>query len=333
MRVWLIHDKRVFRFAYRIPTLLIECMKHRLIIASTLLLLAFHFPLLAQPYRSLPLNGARWKINYTHKNFPLDLGSFFMTSMGDTVIGGLQATRVVTGQAAACSGQAFAFHVRSRHFFHQDSLGRVYELWPNGQMVKRYDLSLQVGDTLQTTDFSSSPITYTVDSIGILQFSDNIPRKALYVTAQTMNGTGFFSPVVWVEGIGDIYNGPVPVPGIESWNEAACYSEDERLLVTNPYIGPGCMPNCNLLVGMPTPSALTLTISPNPARDHVRITQVQASALHARLLALDGRVAGTWDLDGADAHTLELPQVVPGLYLLEVRDETGRMVTRRVRLE
>jgi hypothetical protein len=308
-------------------------MKQRLIIASTLLLLAFQFPLLAQPYRSLPLNGARWKINYVHKNFPLDLGAFFMTSMGDTVIGGLQATRVVTSQAAACSGQAIAFHVRSRHYFHQDSLGRVYELWPNGQMAKRYDLSLPVGDTLQTTDFSSSPITYTVDSVGILQFSDNIPRKALYVTAQMMNGTGFFSPVVWVEGIGDIYNGPVPVPGIESWNEAACYSEDERLLVTNPYAGSACIFDCDRLLSAEATAPASITLSPNPAREQLHLLHADAQPLHVRLLALDGRVLGTWDLGAATVHTLQLPAATAGLYLLEVRGADGRTQTQRLVLE
>lgn len=308
-------------------------MKQRLIIALTLLLLAFHFPLLAQPYRQLPLYGARWKINYLFKNFPIDRGSFFMTTSGDTTIAGLPVTRIVVGQVAACSGMAIAYQTPAITYLHQDSLGRVYSIAPNGQMTKVYDLSLQPGDTMHTYYGGVNPIDYRVDSVGILQFADNIPRKALYMSYHDLSGSALFSPVVWVEGIGDIYNGPVIAPGVESFNEAACYQEAEMVLVTNPYALNSCVLNCDLLVSAEAPLTASTTVSPNPAHDQLRLTQADGQPLHVRLLALDGRVLGTWDLEGAAAHTLQLPAVPASLYLLELRDSEGRLRTQRLVLE
>ena len=308
-------------------------MKQRLIIALTLLLLAFHFPLLAQPYRQLPLYGARWKINYLFKNFPIDRGSFFMTTSGDTIIGGLPVTRIVVGQVAACSGMAIAYQTPAITYLHQDSLGRVYSIAPNGQMTKVYDLSLQPGDTMHTYYGGVNPIDYRVDSIGILQFADNIPRKALYMSYHDLSGSALFSPVVWVEGIGDIYNGPVIAPGVESFNEAACYQEAELVLVTNPYALNSCVLNCDLLVSADAPLSAPLSISPNPAQDQLRLTQADAQPLHVRLLGLDGRVLGAWELAGTTTHTLNLPEVGPGLYLLEVRDAGGSLHTQRLVME
>lgn len=310
-------------------------MKQRLIIALTLLLLAFHFPLLAQPYRQLPLNGARWKINYIHKNFPIDQGSFFMTTSGDTTIAGLAATRILTGQAAACSGAAFAFHTVPFNYIHQDSLGRVYSIRPNGQMTKLYDLGLQVGDTMQTTDFHLNPVTYRVDSIDTLTFADGIPRKALHASANSPSAVAFYAPVIWVEGIGDIYHGPIPVMGISSYNDAGCYQEAERVLVTNLYTSIACINDCDRLVALVPPLAgpSAAVLSPHPAHDQLRLTHTDAQPLHVRLMALDGRALGTWDLDAAPTHTLQLPAAPPGLYLLELRDSEGRRLTQRLVLE
>jgi hypothetical protein len=303
-------------------------MKHRLITALTLLLLAFHLPLLAQAYRQLPPTGARWKINFHCKNTPTDIGSFWMTTDGNTTVAGYPVTRLVVGQAAACSGWALSCFINALNYIHQDSLGRGYLVQPNGQTTKLYDLGLQVGDTMQTTDQWGTPLHYRVDSIATLQFADCLPRKALYISMNSPSAVAFFSPVVWVEGIGDIYNGPIPVPGVESWHEAACYREEELILVTNPYVG-SCINDCDRLVAVEPrlPRLPAVTVSPNPAHSRLRITHAAALPLHVRLLALDGRTLGAWELAGTTTHTLNLPEVGPGLYLLEVRDAGGSLHT------
>jgi hypothetical protein len=40
--------------------------------------------------------------------------------------------------------------------------------------------------------------------------------------------------------------------------------------------------------------------------------------LHARLLALDGRVLGAWEIAGAREMEIGLPDLQGGLYLLEL---------------
>jgi hypothetical protein len=293
-----------------------------------LLLLFAFYSTWAQPYLRLPANGGHWKMAESHANGSISsTWSFFRETAGDTLYHGYTATRIPT-TALYIPPMSFVpypnFHTR---YIHQDSNGRAYEVDSLGQLNMLYDLSVSVGDTLNLQDERGFPLDYRVDSIDTVTYADNIPRKRIFLYCNQM-----FGIPIWVEGIGDVAKGPFPVLEFENNQDMVCYAENGLLLAAGPQFPSTTVADCFLLVGTPEPAA-ALTISPNPARDQLKLTLADAQPLHVRLLALDGRVLGTWVLDGAAAHTLQLPAAPAGLYLLELRNSEGRRQTQRLVLE
>jgi hypothetical protein len=293
-----------------------------------LLLLFAFYSTWAQPYLRLPSTGGHWKMVERYADGSIfSTWSFFRETAGDTLYHGYTATRIPT-TALYIPPMSFVpypnFHTR---YIHQDSNGRAYEVDSLGQLNMLYDLSVSVGDTLNLQDERGFPLDYRVDSIDTVTYADNIPRKRIFLYCDQL-----FGIPIWVEGIGDVAKGPSPIWEFENNQDMVCYADNGLLLAAGPQFPSTTVADCFLLVGTPEPAA-ALTISPNPARDQLRIAYVDAQPLQVRLLGLDGRALRAWTLAGAEAHVLALGDLAAGLYVLEVRDAEGRMAAKRVRVE
>lgn len=282
----------------------------------------------AQPYLRLPANGGHWKIYESYADGGITSSwIYFRVTAGDTLYHGYTATRIPTTALVASPGASVPNITFQTRYIHQDSQGRSYEVDPQGQLRMLYDLSVSVGDTLNLQDEGGAPLDYRVDSIDLVTYADNIPRKRIFLYCNQM-----LSNPIWVEGIGAVVKGPFPVLEFENNLSMFCYAENGLTLAVGFNVPPTAATDCFVLVGTPEPTA-AFTLAPQPARDQLRLTLADAQPLHVRLLALDGRVLRTWSLAGAQAHELALGDLATGLYLLEVRDAEGRTMVRRMQVE
>lgn len=296
-----------------------------------MLLLVLQTPLHAQNYLKLPPTGAHWKLEEGYQDiFSIESYAYFLETTGDTVYFGYPTTKVQMAGFFRCQG--LSGPGQSIQYIYQDSLGRAYTVDNQGALERLYDLSLQVGDTMMTTGGNGGPLEYLVDSIDTVTYADNIPRKRLYLTCYGFINSG--NQAIWVEGIGDILHGPFPAFEFENWRRNLCYGEGGQFLTlgTTAYACGALSSDCYLLVGLET-AAPAFTLAPNPTHDRIRITQAEAQALHVRLLALDGRVLGAWELAGAREMEIGLPEVAAGMYLLHIQDGRGCSSSHRLRID
>lgn len=295
------------------------------------LLLLLTSTISAQGYLRLPSVGARIQLEDIFGGG--DAFTYVMASTGDTMLWGMNCVKLEAEPATTCVNNYSSSPRLSKLYIHQNNAGQAFSIHAaTGASFKLYDLSLQVGDTMWSCGFHflTTSHKYTVLAVDTVTYADGVPRKRLHVNYTDHHA----HDAIWVEGIGDILNGPQPWYDVkEGWYAQLCYSEQDSLLTTGraPTI---CNFNCTTgLAVSPPVSPLGIAISPNPAHDRIRITQTDPQALHARLLALDGRVLGAWELAGAREMEIALPDVAAGMYLLHIQDGRGRSSNHRLRID
>jgi hypothetical protein len=284
----------------------------------------------AQPYLRLPPQGMLWQIEQSGEVPPAPAwSSCFLkyTAEQDTVLGyPVTALRDSAGYDRLAVGQEYIY---------EDSTGKGFLLAmgffnPVPELV--WDYGATVGQMVQGGQIQG--LSYLINSIDTVTYADNIPRKRLSVSCFGCGGydTLSGSSAIWVEGLGDILNGPTPRYRFETTSSCLCVGYFGTVLTLGTPAWQ-CVANC-LPQPVHTTDALPLHVEvfPQPAKGSLRL-RCEAVTLQVRLRGLDGRSLSAWELTGAREHMLSLPDLVAGLYLLEVRDEAGRLATRRVSVE
>jgi hypothetical protein len=303
------------------------------ILSTTLLLLVFFGFTLAQGYRQYPLTGGRWKIEQDHGNIaPLcnTTENSYLYTDGDTTIGGYLTVKIASTNGVFCAGQSWCFGTTAggiQAYIYQDSAGKVYTVDPsNGALHKVMDYSLQPGDTLREQYTYRGDFDYRVDSVDTVTFIDNIPRKRLYLTCQSFLASG--AQAVWIEGMGDLYHGPLPVLEFENAYNNRCYKEENILLATNPIYFPRCISDCDELLARAEPRSIAWQAAPNPSEGTWRLSQgnaLQGDAVSVRVIDVCGRTVLQQAFASGEELLISLPQdATPGLYTAQVYIAEGQ---------
>jgi hypothetical protein len=282
----------------------------------------------AQPYLRLPPQGMLWQMEQAGEVPPAPAWHqcFLKYTAGLDTIQGYPV--VALADSAGYDNWGLP------QYIYEDSTGKGYllDFYNNFTPDLVWDYGATVGQIIQGSQIQG--LSYQIDSIDTVTYADNIPRKRLYVLCY---GCGGYDPAtgetaIWVEGLGDILNGPTPRFRFETSSSCICvgYYGTVQTLGTPAW---QCVANC-----LPQPvhttdaQPLHVEVFPQPAKGSLRL-RCDAVTLQVRLCGLDGRNLSTWELAGAREHRLSLPDLAAGLYLLEVRDEAGRLATRRVSVE
>ncbi len=279
---------------------------------------------------TIPSTGARWKIEH----YNLDQGpqctvtqNYFLTTAGDTTIAGWPCVRLQRGQAQYCdwSGPApcfLPFQPAIAGYLHLDAAGRLYGVEPSGLRYAIMDFSLGVGDTMHTTHPQRGTIDYLVDSVDVVTFSDGIPRQRQYLTSAQFP---FSIPkAIWVEGIGDLYHGPLPIAETDHRQINLCYTEKATFWQSE--LASVCPADCDILSGTVLAAADQWSVAPNPSTGAWRLgrpgSQMQ-DALLVEVIDMSGRVLLRQSFEGNEAMELALPSAKPGMYIANISNTAG----------
>jgi hypothetical protein len=296
-------------------------MKVRLLATLSLLLLCLIAS--AQNFRSIPSTGARWKMDRmeaepTNPQCQQSLG-YFLNSDGDTTISGITGTILRPGASAVCSNLGFGCNPQPLGgIVHQDSLGRLYLLETNGSLWPLMDFSLNPGDTMTSFHPSLGTFSYLVNAVDTVTYADGISRRRLAV-----NCNGCFinssNDTYWVEGIGDLYHGPIPIIEFENWLNMLCYNEDGLFLTDGWLQNSQCSADCDLLAGISIANSPKWQVWPNPSNGEWMLDlEPGLEGSELQILGMDGRLVWNKTMHEIGTVRISMPELPAAAYLLRI---------------
>ncbi len=310
-------------------------MKTKLHFAIFLLLL-IPFSAFTQAYLQTPSTGARWKIEEEANDGTIliqNIWAYYLYSDGDTNVAGYLVTKINTGQIAECpsSGGWFSpsFSEGQIMYFYQDSSGRLSEVDTLGNLYTILDYSLNAGDSLPVFYPGGGSGIYVVDSTDSVTYADGVQRKRLYVHADFMV---IASPTIWVEGIGDIYHGPRPIPEFENYMASRCYKEDSLILINGNPFHSSCPGDCDILLRAEEVTSPKFSLFPNPSNGTWKLeTQVSTSNIEIQVMDLHGKIVWEKQYLDAGATEIKLKSAPSGIYFARIKVEGMNTQTLKLR--
>lgn len=300
-------------------------------IAFSLLLLT-SIVLFAQTFRPIPSNGAQFRIEYRY--FDVLTPGYESATVwhqftdGDTLIDSLTVTKIKTGPSALCysSGGAgpMAPLVTEGYLWQDPQAGKVYYKEPGVAPELLFDFAANPGDIIplpDALDYYPYVAEFQVMSVDTVTFADGIPRRRLQLSASGFAGDA----PEWVEGIGDIKHGFLPLTSFEDAYYATCYLELELGL------GQGSPPYC----AMPTDCDVLLDRQAMSPDWEISLQQNPGSALMLKGIVQPVNVQ-VFDLQGqqlaegkllANGPIKGLEELANGLYLVKVQPTAGGEAT------
>jgi hypothetical protein len=183
-----------------------------------------------------------------------------------------------------------------------------------------FDFSLSIGDTVNSCIYDyihASSITETlggiVDSIGVLEVFGKT-RNTIFTTGFDNGGHGGQDPAVTrisiVEGVGLEWNGLF----FDPLSPLVDFCEDETgfcmLLVSNP----------------PVERTKELNLFPNPATHLVQISAEDEELKGIRIYTM----LGIFKAEFLNTNTVDLSNLVEGVYLFEITFANGKRIVKRI---
>jgi Secretion system C-terminal sorting domain len=271
-------------------------------------------------YHQFPDSNSVW--NYRLYQWCLGFGTivqidYSFTITGDTLIGGtvyhkLNTPDTVTFSTGFCP---FAATIQTGYKggVREDTiLKRVYFVEPgstNEQLL--YDFNIQVGDSV---------LWYNCGNDVVLQ-QDSVLVGSSYRKRWLINQP--YSIYV-IEGIGSTYGLLNGSPGNITDGvdiDLTCFSQNGLAQY------PSGITVCDLITSVPAPAAKTFGVYPIPATNQLTISFQDVQPESIRLMNVVGAVVKIFS---KDATLLNLEQVPPGVYILEVADRYGSIFTHRI---
>jgi hypothetical protein len=271
--------------------------------------------------------GARFRVEYDEYD-PLDpMWASYSTchqyTAGDTLIDSTRVIKIALSPLFTCyssGGAGPSMPALAAGYLMVDSLsGKTWYKQVGQAPQLLYDFSASVGDTLpypSLLDVHSYSPVLVIDSIDTVTFSDGIPRIRQWITA-----SGLFAGhmPVYVEGIGDLYHGFLPLASFEDSYYSTCYQEFGLDLYSD--IGIASCPSaldCDLLTGSASLAERgSMVIAPNPSQT-LAIEGLPTSA-EVELVGMDGK---TFAIGRSCDITSGLPQ---GIYWVRAMD-AGKVI-------
>ncbi len=193
-----------------------------------------------------------------------------------------------------------------------------------------YDFNLVVGDSFAInldSDFTCKIPVINVDSIVL---SNGALRKRITFSFQYFGDT--FEEIYWIEGIGSQFGLITHLYGYCGWVDYGrwlrCYFEDGQRQFGQVPDGECFYEFITNTDDLDTQSSFS--IYPNPATDKLRVISSDNRLITECLLTdFQGRIIID-KLVNKSNLTLDLLNVMPGIYLIKIIDEGGRLTTKKV---
>jgi hypothetical protein len=305
---------------------------------TVLLLLGFGSAF-SQSFHKIPSSGAWWRIEHSIYMSPTEQyeSNYLMYTDGDTMIAGYLCQKLVKTadsvcyRIGGCQGFGDSSAVANYGNIYQDSLGKIFTVWPTGQLNLMYDFGAQAGTMIHT---AFGP-TFHVDSVSIVMFTDGIPRRRQHVSF--WNGQPWPFHAMLVEGIGDISRGLYAGHyELEGQNGLSCF--DDGVVPVSVAVQEHCSPvfNCMQLqlASAPRVEDVALEVFPNPSPSNWQIQDPQgrlARGCFARVTDLFGNVVFEQGFNGGESISVGF-EGASGIYILSLSPSQGiPLQTRLVR--
>ena len=180
----------------------------------------------AQMYHPFPIDSASWTVDFMT---PIPFGTAHIprnyVMSGDSVVNGVTYSKLYS---TSDSAGTIANGPLSALLREQNRV--VYALNPccgfDSGEVALYDFNLNTGDTFFVNALFDTA-TFEVTTVDSEMVAGSVYRRAINLSA-TGGFTPFYAPFMrWVEGIGDVVNGPYyfDVPAVDWWALALCFFE------------------------------------------------------------------------------------------------------------
>ena len=259
--------------------------------------------------------GAKWY--HVTSEYPIGNQVLEITSEKDTLVNGTMAKKlsfILWSQNGDILNEYFEI------MYGDDSF--VYH-FKNGEFYKYYDFTLEVGDsmTLFFEPFENfDSVTLTVDSIAYNEF-DGDTLKVIYPTYNTAD--------VWCK-----FYGPIIQRIGNTFSESNYFCNDSVFSVRGPTLL--CYEDnnikyqfseeldCKLDISNNIPNEIhsLITISPNPFNEYVSVCGLRLQKLSFKLFDINGQfIFGTEDIVMERCHSLTLPNLMKGIYYLQINDK------------
>jgi len=295
---------------------------------------------LGQFYRPFPEGTAIWTILSVQGPPPLTLYDSYILQEGDTIIENnsyhkLYRYSYTRDGSDSLSGYPFADTGYIAGIRENVNLKRVY-IFYNGDTGEKllYDFSIDTtgapfpktvlnwGDTFNLTSADTTTLPYT----GVLTRDFNYWDSVTGFAYDIYEGVG-----PDVGGLTRIPNYPPPGSSVELSEYIICLYSDDAAIYEH-YLDPFPYPDCATMLTLAIsalPNGSHLKVSPNPANDYLYITYNDLPAEHHYYFTVYnilGQAVLTQPLAPAGT-TLPCASWQAGLYIWEVRDESGNKLT------
>lgn len=208
----------------------------------------------------------------------------------------------------------------------RESNGRVYYAAPGYSEGLLYDFTIEVGDTVQITNYFcwGQDFSVTVTALDSVIYQGAAHRR-WHLEVVDPNSFGLEITDQWIEGAGSIcgplysmYNYCIVCP---TWDLLCCYNHDSLI-----FMNPAANTCYQVTNSIDEPElAAPVKLFPNPAVDYFRIQPVEGQIVYfIEIFNLQGqRVFGKWFAGEAEVRVSEFKR---GVYLIRIKDDNGRLI-------
>lgn len=287
-----------------------------------LVLLLVLVPFLAFGQQNYPLikDGGIWREARAAINTPPDpwwIIKHQYIMEGDTTINSVVYKKVYTcDYSPSISNKAFYGGIR------EDSFGKVFFFLDSNQVLNSnilqsnteyllYDFSINIGDTLKTTN--------QVDSIQILQSIDSIYIQNKFRKRWVFYGN-FSSQREVIEGIGCTKGLFFPLQyESENYQLLTCY-EDSNFFWTNPQLGSDCF---SVGIKENNKERYKVKVNPNPTSGklNIELAEIPKEYIIVKLYDITGRLIRVNEFFNQTNLSLELTDLQNGIYILNIKSK------------
>jgi len=278
----------------------------------------------AQNYKPMPVSNYTWMVRHGNgENWPTYY--FYGMKSGDTVINNLTYHKVYRSSDTAFDESEYFAALR------EDVVARRVYCYDYRIHMERmlYDFSVNVGDTVSWTQWSSVDPFYVVR--GTIHSIDSVQINGLYhreIRFSLFNMSTVWQAGSWVEGVGNLnlggfYKSATGMATCDCADKIVCLKEGNQWIYHNPEYN---LVDCDVpTLGISeTIAAEQLNVYPNPAANTLTVH----GSGQLTITNIYGAVMKKMDIN--NTATINLNGLVPGTYQLQLRDgrrmASGRFV-------